>query len=110
MPIGERIVFVVILLKIEPAFVEKVFMDINHVHGRAAEKSVPDLDGLDVMSAAIEKRDNLIEHIGCRYQLRQSPDGLPPMLQRSCMVLVVGEFKREQITSVNEDRSHCEVR
>jgi hypothetical protein len=108
--IGERIIFVLMLLKIKPALVKKAFINVNHVHGRAAEKSVPDLDGLGVVSAAIEKRDHLIEYIGCRDQVWQGLDGLPPMLQGSCMFLVVGELKRKQITGINEDRCHCEVR
>ena len=108
--IGERIVFVLMLLKIKPALVEKAFINVNHVHGRAAEKSVPDLDGLGVVPAAIEKSDHLGEYIGSRDQARQGLDGLPPVLQGSCMVLVVGEFERKQITGIDEDRCHCEVR
>lgn len=108
--VGERIIFVLILLKIKPTLVEKAFINVNHVHGRAAEKSATDLDGLGVVSAAIEKRDHLVEYIGCRDQVRQGLNGLPPVLQGSCMVLIVSELKRKQITGIDEDRRHCEVR
>lgn len=88
--IGEGIVFVLILLKIQPAFLKKVFINMNHFHGWAAKKPVPDLNGLGVVSAAIEKCDDFIEHIGRSYQLRQNLGSLPPMLQRRCVVLVAG--------------------
>jgi len=59
--IGKGIVFVLILLKVEPTFVKKVFIDMNHVDGRTAEKSVTDLNGFGVMSTAIEKCNDLIK-------------------------------------------------
>ena len=108
--IGEGIVFVLILLEIQPAFLKKVFINMNHFHGGAAKKPVPDLNGLGVMSAAFEKCDDFIEHIGRRYQLRQRLGSLLPMLQRRWVVLVVGEFKRQQIAGIDENQCHCEVR
>jgi hypothetical protein len=42
--IDERIIFVLRFLKIKPALVEKVFIDVNPVHGRAVEKPISNLD------------------------------------------------------------------
>lgn len=108
--IGEGVALVLMLLKIKPSRVEKFFINMNHVHGRAVEKSVSDLDGLGIVSTTIEKRDHLIEDIGCCDQARQSLDSPPPVLQRSGVILIIGKLERKQIACVNKNRCHFEVR
>lgn len=108
--ISKRIVFVLMLNKIEPAIVKQALIHMNHLNGRATEKGVPDLDGFCVETAAVEERDNLIEYIGCHYQSRQGFDSLLPVTHCGWMVLVISKLKCEQITGVNENRGHGWVR
>jgi hypothetical protein len=101
--IGERVVFVLMLNKIEPAIVEQSFINMNHLTGRAAEEHVPNLNRFAVVSPAVEKCNDFIEHIRSRHKVWQVFANLLPMLHGCSMVLIVGEFKCEQITGVEED-------
>lgn len=76
--VGKGIALILMLLKIKPSIAKEAFIDVNHVYGRAAHESVANVDTLGMMSSAVEKRDDLIEHVGTCYQTRQIPDDLSP--------------------------------
>lgn len=108
--VGQGIIFVLVLLKVEPAFIKERFIDMNHVYGWAVQKSIAGFNGFGVIATAIEKRDDFIENIGCRDQLQRGFYDLFPMLKRSVVMLVVGKFECEQIAGIDEYRRHCWVR
>lgn len=108
--IGKRIVFVLVLNKIEPATLQQAFIDMNHLNGGATEERVPDLDRSAVVASAVEKRDDFIEHIGGCHEAWQGLVNLLPVTHRCCMVLIVRELKRKQIAGIEEDRRHVWVR
>lgn len=85
---------------------KQAFIDMNHLSGRAAQEGVPNLDSFGVVAAAVEKRDDLIEYIGRRHQSGQGFNRLVPVSHSRWMVLIVGEFQRQQITGVDENRGH----
>ncbi|CAE6506476.1 hypothetical protein NMYAN_220015 [Nitrosomonas nitrosa] len=108
--IGQRIIFVLVLLKVEPASIKERFIDMNHVYGWAVQESIAGFNGFGVIATAIEKCDDFIENIGCRDQLQWRFYDLFPMLKCSTVMLVVGKFECEQITGIDEYRCHYEVR
>ena len=108
--VGQRIVFVLIVLEAEPAFIKERFIDMNHAYGWAVQESITGFNGFGVISTAIEKRDDFIENIGCRDQRQRRFYDLFPMLKRSVVMLVIGKFECEQITGIDEYRCHCGVR
>lgn len=108
--VGQGIVFVLVLLEVVPAFIKECFIDMNHSYRWAVQKPVTDFNGFGVISTAIEKRDGLIENIGCRDQLQRRFYDLFPMPKRSTVMLVIGKFECEQIAGIDEYRCHCEAR
>lgn len=109
--VGKGVVFVLIVLKVMPAFMKKSLIDMDHVYGWAAKKPVADLDGLGVMSPAIEKCNDFIENIGCRDQLKwRFFYNLHPMFECNVVMLVVGKLECKQVAGINEYRCHCAVR
>lgn len=108
--ISERIVFVLMPNNIEPSIVKQAFIHMNHLNGRAAQKGVPNLDGFCMGTAAVKERDDLIEHVGCRYQARQGLVNLVPVSHSGWMVLIISKLQCEQVTGVNKNRGHGWVR
>lgn len=108
--VGQGIIFVLVLLKIEPAFIKERFIDMNHVYGWAVQEPITGFNGFGVIATAIEKRDDFIKNIGCRDQLQRGFYDLFPVFKRSVVMLVVGKFECEQITGIDEYRCHYEVR
>lgn len=74
------------------------------------EEGVPHFDSFGVVATGVEERDNLIEHVGVRHQARQYLAHLLSVSHGRWVILIVGKFQREQIASVEENRSHYWVR
>jgi hypothetical protein len=60
--IRERIVFVLMLLKIKPAFPEQPFVYLHELHGRTRQQSIPDFHSFRVISATVEMGDDHQTH------------------------------------------------
>ncbi len=93
------------LYKMALTIMRQTFIHMNQVERRAAEEIVPNLNGLGVVAAAVEKRDHFIEHIGGRHEAWQGLGDPVPLCRH--MILIIGELKREQITGVDENGGHC---
>ncbi len=66
--IGERIVFVVMLLKVLPAFLEQPFVYLRELHGRTRQQAIPDFHCFRMIPATVEVGDDFIKHIRCGDQ------------------------------------------
>jgi hypothetical protein len=108
--IGERVVFVLMLNKIKLDIVEQALINMDHLNGGAAEEDVPHFDGFGVVTAAVEERNDLIEHVGGRHEAWQGLAHLLPVPHSRWVVLIVGKFQCEQIAGIEENRSHGWVR
>jgi hypothetical protein len=93
--IGERVVFVLVLQEVIPTVMKQAFIYMDHLDRGATEEIIPNLNGLGMVAATIEERDDFIKHIGSRHQARQSLGDLSPVLSSRRMILIVGELKRE---------------
>jgi hypothetical protein len=63
--------------------------------GRAAKERIANFDRFAIVSSAVEKRNDFIEHIRSCHKTWQSFANLPPMPHGCSIVVVVGEFKGE---------------
>jgi hypothetical protein len=93
--VGERVVFVLVLQEVIPTVMKQAFIYMNHLDRGAAEEIIPNLNGLGMIAATIEERDDFIKHIGGRHQARQGLGDLFPVPLSRRMILIVGKLKRE---------------
>jgi hypothetical protein len=69
----------------------------DELYGWAPQQIVPHLDGLRMLPPTVEERHDFIEDVGGRDETRQRRHDALPMLYGRLMLLVIGNFQREQI-------------
>ena len=64
----QRVILVLIPLKVGPSFSEQRFIDMDELNGRTAQQVIPDLNCFSMVAAAVQIRHDFIEHIRCCNQ------------------------------------------
>jgi hypothetical protein len=59
-----------------------------------------------MLSATVEKRHDFIEHVGGCHRARQRAHNTLPVPCGCLMVLVIGNFERQEITCVHKHGIH----
>ena len=87
--IRERIVFVLMQLKVLPAFLEQSFVYLHKLHGRARQQSISNFHGFRVVPATVEISDDFVKHILRGDQRWQPFLQTAPMFHRGPMILII---------------------
>lgn len=104
--IRKRVALVWTLLKTGPPGIEECFRFGDNLNHAALAEPVSDFHSLLVTPSTIEKRDRLVEDVGCRDDRRECGSYLSPVPCGLLVVLVVRDFDGDQIASIQKDRGH----
>ena len=91
--IGQRVAFVVVLLKQRPAVMKLLFRDVNNFNRGTIQEVIDDLHGFVMQTTTVEKRGNFIENVRRCNEWRQVVNDTFPM-RLSCTVMkVIRDFE-----------------
>jgi hypothetical protein len=93
-------------LKIFPGVIEQRLVHVKKFYQLALKQIIAHFDSLLVPPAIIKEGRHFIKDVRSSHQRRQRFSQFPPMLRRSFMILIIGGFESNEISSINKEGIH----